>query len=549
VETEHLKCDVLCVGGGIGGLMAAIRASELGAKVIVAEKGNVLHSGKGGGGCDHYLCYIPEVHGSSIDTYIEEMLQTQQLHNFQTLGMKRIRAHIARTFDIVKLWDSWGIPTKQNGKYHFAGHAFPGGLRCLLKYEGRRQKPVLTEQAKKRKVQIVNRVMVFDLLGKGGVGGAVGIDARTGKIFTFETGAVIIGTGAVARLFPAITPAWLNNNATRPSLTGDGRLMAYRAGAELQDVEMRMLHVGPKYFARFGQATWVGVFRDPHGKPIGPFVTRPEGLYGDITPEVNKALFHDYWTSGRGPVYMDGRGISDDDYRDMVHWFAHEGLTPVSEHMKEEGIDQRKHPVEFMTYDHGCQGRIVTNENGETSLKGLYAIGEELAPGVSNASVFGWICGENAVNYIKSGHRPDVSGMREQAQQKAALVGSILARKDGADWREVNIALQQIMQDYAGWLRSEALLEAGSAHLARLKKKTYQIIRAGNQHEVMRCLEVLNLIELGELVFTGALERRETRGNHVRLDYPLTNPRMNKQVQIQKRIDGKPVTEWRAEAR
>ena len=59
MEIERIQADVLCVGGGIGGLMAAIRASELGAKVVVAEKGNAIHSGKGGSGCDHYLCYIP----------------------------------------------------------------------------------------------------------------------------------------------------------------------------------------------------------------------------------------------------------------------------------------------------------------------------------------------------------------------------------------------------------------------------------------------------------------------------------------------------------
>ena len=133
MKIEHYQCDVLCVGGGMGGLMAAIRAAELGARVIVAEKGNVIHSGKGGGGCDHYLCYIPEVHGSDMTAYIEEMMQTQQAMNFQNLGMERIRTHIANTFDIIKLWDSWGIPTKQDGKYYFAGHAFPGGYRCLLK--------------------------------------------------------------------------------------------------------------------------------------------------------------------------------------------------------------------------------------------------------------------------------------------------------------------------------------------------------------------------------------------------------------------------------
>jgi len=549
MRTEHLKCDVLCVGGGIGGLMAAIRASDLGANVIVAEKGNVIHSGKGGGGCDHYLCYIPEVHGPDMDAYIQEMMQTQQLHNFQNMGMKRIRAHIAKTFDIIKLWDSWGIQTKQNGKYHFAGHSFPGGLRCLLKYEGRRQKPILTEQARKRKVRIINRVMILDLLGKGSVNGAIGIDTRTDKIITFEAGCVVLGTGALTRLYPAPTPGWINNNATRLTLTGDGRLMAYRAGAELQDVEMRALHVGPKYFARFGQATWVGVFRDPNDRPIGPFVTKPEGLYGDVTPEVNKAVFNDYWKSGRGPVYMDARGISKKDYAEMVHWFGHEGLTPVLEHMREEGIDHRRHPVEFMTYDHGCQGRIVTNERGETSLKGLYAIGEEAAPGVSNASVFGWFCGENVVEYLKNANRPGLDGMKEQVEERVSLIESLSSRSSGADWREVNVALQQIMQDYAGMLRSEALLQAGSFHLARLKEKAREIMMADNRHELTRCLEVLNLIEMGELVFTGAMGRKETRGTHVRIDYPLTNPRMNGKIQVMKRIDGKAVSEWRTESK
>jgi len=525
--------------------MAAIRAAELGAKVIVAEKGNVIHSGKGGGGCDHYLCYIPEVHGPDMDAYIEEMLQTQQAMNFHNLGMKRIRTHIAKTFDIVKLWDSWGIPMKQRGKYYFAGHAFPGGYRCLLKFEGLRQKPILTEQARKRKVKIINRVMVFDLIANGQVTGAIGIDTRTQKMITFEAKSVVLGTGGTSRLYPAPTPGWLNNNATRPSLTGDGRVMAFRAGAELQDVEMRVLHVGPKYLARFGQATWIGVFRDPQDRPIGPFVTKPERHYGDITPEVNKAVFHEYAKSGRGPVYMDGRGMSKADCEYMMNWLVHEGNTALLEHAKEEGIDFRKHPVEFMTYDQGSQGRIVTNEKGETSLKGLYALGDELANGVSNASVFGWICGENAAAYSKGVDAPGLEKMREMIGEKSSLVHELLNRKDGADWREVNVALQQIMQDHAGALRSRALLEAGSFHLARLKKKAYEIMRAGNQHEVGRCMEVLNLIDLGEIVFLSALDRQETRVNHVRVDYPLTNPRFNRKVHIIKKVDGKPVAQWR----
>jgi hypothetical protein len=199
----------------------------------------------------------------------------------------------------------------------------------------------------------------------------------------------------------------------------------------LQDIEMRIVHVGPKYLARFGQATWIGVFRDPQGRPIGPFVTKPERHYGDITPEVNKFIFHDYARSGRGPVYMDGQGMSEADYRYMMHWLVHEGNSALIEHMKAEGIDYRRHPVEFLTYDLGCQGRIVTNERAEASLKGLYALGDELANGVSNASVFGWISGENAVAYCREAADP---GPADQAvvDRTVGLVASLLNRPEGA---------------------------------------------------------------------------------------------------------------------
>ena len=242
---------------------------------------------------------------------------------------------------------------------------------------------------------------------------------------------------------------------------------------------------------------------------------------------------------------MDGRGISKADHDYLMHWMVHEGNTALIQHMKEEGIDYRKHPVEFMTYDNGCQGRIVTNERAETSLPGLYALGDELANGVSNASVFGWISGENASKYSKEVDSADLRSLKERVEEKARFVEDLLGRKDGADWKEVNVALQQIMQDHAGAVRSQALLEAGAFHLTRVKRKTSEIMRAGNQHEAGRCLEVQNLMELGELIFLGAMDRKETRGNHVRVDYPLTNPRYNKKVHIVRKVDGKPVVEWR----
>ncbi|MDP6179897.1 MAG: FAD-binding protein, partial [Desulfatiglandales bacterium] len=286
VRGDVIKADVLCIGGGIAGLMSAIRASELGAKVIVAEKGNTLSSGAGGIGNDHFACYIPEVHGPDVMPLIEEMRRGQMGGRLKHEGM--VRVWLENTFDIVKLWDSWGIPMKYRDRYEFAGHAFPeDSYPCHLKYEGQKQKSVLTHQALKRGAKIINRVMIFDLLGEKSIIGAIGIDTREDKLIEFEAKSVVLSTGTVARLYPGPTPA-LMFNATRPgTLTGDGRAMAYRVGAELFNAEMHEHHAGPKYFVRSGQATWVGVVKNPHGKPVGPFVTKPDKRYGDMIIEVN----------------------------------------------------------------------------------------------------------------------------------------------------------------------------------------------------------------------------------------------------------------------
>jgi hypothetical protein len=108
-----------------------------------------------------------------------------------------------------------------------------------LKYKGKNQKPVLTEQVLKRGARIMDRVMIFELLrGQEGDTGALGVDTREGRLIEFQAKSVILGTGAVVRLYPGMTPAIMGNN-TRPfTLTGDGRSMAYRAGAELVNVEL-----------------------------------------------------------------------------------------------------------------------------------------------------------------------------------------------------------------------------------------------------------------------------------------------------------------------
>ncbi len=539
---EKVETDVLCVGGGIAGLMAAIRASELGAKVTIAEKANTVRSGSGGMGNDHFICYIPEVHGQDIKPIIDEIRRVQIVPSRQ---VDFIRTWLEKSFDIVKLWDSWGIPMKYQGNYEFAGHAFPGRPFIALKYSGGKQKPILTGEARKRGVQILDRVMVFDLLTNDGVIGAVGINTREDRIIEFHAKAVILGTGLCTRLYPSPTPAWTFNMAYSPTNTGDGRAMAYRAGAELANLEMTIRWAGPKYFSRCGKGTWVGVFRDPHGKPVGPFVTKPDKKYGDIAGDIYTTLFEDYAKSGKGPVYMDCGGISDDDFDYMMHWMKNEGNTTLLNYLKEENVDPRKNPIEFTGYEMLVAGGVQYNKKGETSLKGLYAAGDESSGTISCAAIFGWIAGENAAKHVKKTDTLSLESMQTNVEEKVNLFHKIRNRAIGADWQEVNTALQQIMYDYAGSIRSETMLEAGQQYIRRLRDKAYATIKAQNQHELMHCLETLDLLEVGELIFVTARERKETRGRHVRPDYPFTNPLLSGKLLTVKKVNGKPVTEWR----
>ena len=545
LREELVETDVLCVGGGIAGLMAAIRARELGAKVIVAEKGNALHSGRGRAGNDHFWCYIPEVHGADMELFLKECLKGPKLKLMQAgTSMKVLRTFLERSFEIVKLWDSWGIPMKYQGRWEFAGHSFPGDVLTHLKYAGLKQKRVLTEKALEKGAEIMNRVMIFDLLrGGNGIVGAIGIHTREEKVMVFQAKAVILGTGFVDRLYPPPVSGWLASVAGGLTLTGDGRTMTYRAGGDIVGPEIARRHIGPRYFSRYGQATWVGVLRDPKDKPIGPYVTKPDKIYGDMTPEVKGTILEDYMKSGKGPVYMDCRGISDEDYEYMMYWMVHEGNSSLLDYMKEEGIDIRKHLVEFQIYHMLPEGKIWISEKAETSIDGLYAAGDESMGGIGPSATYGWIAGENAATYVKEASGPDVEKARAEIEERKALVNNMSSRKEGPDWKEANIALQQIMQDYAGSVRSETLLTAGLSYLRRLREKVDTTMMARNQWELTRCLETLNLLDLGELVFLAANERKETRGLHNRPDYPLTDPMLDGKGLFIRRVKGEPVIE------
>ena len=138
----------------------------------------------------------------------------------------------------------------------------PGRPRVALKYAGHNQKAVLTREAKKKKVRIINHLPLTELITKGGeIVGAIGIDVRKEKpaLQVIRAKSVILAAGCTNRLYPpAASPGMLFNTAFCPANAGAGLASAYRAGARLINMEFPNRHAGPKYLARCGKASWIG---------------------------------------------------------------------------------------------------------------------------------------------------------------------------------------------------------------------------------------------------------------------------------------------------
>ena len=548
-----LDTDILIVGGGIAGMMAAICAGEQGIATIVAEKAHVRRSGSGATGNDHFLCFMPEIQKITLKEMINEMMAGQVGPWHDTLLTK---VFLERTAEMVHRWHSWGINMKPFGPdYVYMGHAFPDRPRMYVKYDGHNQKEILVKKAKENGALFLNHHPVTDLLAEDGrVTGALLMDVREDEPrFTLvRAGAVIMATGCSTRLYPnSMTPAMLFNSGFCPSCAG-GMASAYRIGARLVNMEHPYTHAGTRYFARCGKATWIGVYKYPDGRPIGPFVRRPDREIGDNTSDVWKSVFADLMANGTGPAYLDCTEASPEDLEFMRQGMISEGLTSQLDYMDREGIDPARHAVEFGRYEPLLFGRgLEIDETGSTNIKGLYVAGDPIGnfrSGIAGAVTWGWISAENASRHVKEAELSERDREDPLIAARLALYEKLLRRENGAPWQEFNIALQQLMNDYcppAPRVRSETLLRAGLKYMGDLRAHALRDMAAPNSHTLMRGLEVLDLVDLGEAVMTAARERRETRVQHIRSDCPFTSLSDGEKFINVELKNGRPVTSWR----
>ncbi len=549
-----LEADVLIVGGGIGGLMAAISAAKSGCtNVVVMEKMHARRSGSGATGNDHFNCYIPSYHGDDIRPVFQQTMQSLIGSGKEPSLMYKF---LKKSFELVQMWEEWGVNMRPTGQWECKGHALPGKPRAFLKYDGSEQKKVLVREAKKLGVHFYNHHPVVELARLDGrIAGALAVDISTPvpQFQPVRAKTVLLATGLTHRLYlTAPTPAYMFNTGHCPNCAG-GQGLGWRVGARMVNMELPYTHAGPKYFARCGKATWIGVYRYMDGTPVGPFTNHSNIDYGDVTSDIWNSVFEDVMAKGTGPAFMDCSDASDKDL-DYMRWaMKGEGLTSLLNYMAGAGIDPKKHAVEFMRYEPILHGRgLDVSDEGETTVPGLFAAGDMVGNGgcgIALAAYLGWEGGHAAaLQAAEQPFRPAEECPNIKARME--LLSSFLEREDGADWKDANMALQQIMSDYAPAgprkVRSERLLQTGLIYVRQLRQNAMNQLRATCSHTLMRAAEVLDLMDCGEALLAAALARRETRGNHIRADYPFTNPLLGDQfLTVGLESTGEVTTSWR----
>ncbi|MGQ4359162.1 fumarate reductase/succinate dehydrogenase flavoprotein subunit [Streptomyces sp. SAS_272] len=521
-DAEELTCDVLVIGGGTAGTMAALTAAERGADVLLLEKAHVRHSGALAMGMDGVNnAVIPG--RAEPDDYVAEITRA----NDGIVDQSTVRQTATRGFAMVQRLESYGVKFEKDEHGEYAvRQVHRSGSYVLPMPEGKDVKKVLYRQLRRRemreRIRIENRVMPVRVLtapDDGRAIGAVGFNTRTGQFVTVRAGGVVLATGACGRLgLPA--SGYLYGTYENPTNAGDGYAMAYHAGAELTGIEC--FQINP-------------LIKDYNG-PACAYVANPFGGY-QVNRHGERFVDSDYWSgqmmaefaaevaSDRGPVYLKLSHLPEESIASLESILHSTERPSRGTFHAGRGHDYRTHDIEMHISEIGlCGGHsasgVRVDEHARTTVARLYAAGD-LACVPHNymigAFVFGDLAGSDAAQYqAYDGELP-----ADQLRQAHELIYRPLRNPEGPPQPQVEYKLRRFVNDYVAPPKSGARLSLALESFERMRDDIAEM-GARTAHELMRCAEVTFIRDCAEMAARASLARTESRWGlyHDRLDHP-----------------------------
>ncbi|MFC5880814.1 fumarate reductase/succinate dehydrogenase flavoprotein subunit [Streptomyces virginiae] len=521
-DAEEISCDVLVIGGGTAGTMAALTAAERGARVLLLEKAHVRHSGALAMGMDGVNNAV--VPGrAEPDDYVAEITRA----NDGVVDQSTVRQTATRGFAMVQRLESYGVKFEKDEHGEYAvRQVHRSGSYVLPMPEGKDVKKVLYRQLRRREmrelIRIENRVMPVRVLTAPDDGRAIGAAAfntRTGAFVTVRAGAVILATGPCGRLgLPA--SGYLYGTYENPTNAGDGYAMAYHAGAALTGIEC--FQINP-------------LIKDYNG-PACAYVANPFGGY-QVNRHGERFVDSDYWSgqmmaefaaelaSDRGPVFLKLSHLPEESVASLES-ILHTTERPTrGTFHANRGHDYRTHDIEMHISEIGlCGGHsasgVRVDDHARTTVPRLYAAGD-LASVPHNymigAFVFGDLAGADAARYrTYEGTLP-----ADQLTAAHELVYRPLRHPDGPPQPQVEYKLRRFVNDYVAPPKTGAKLSLAVEAFERMSGEIAEM-GATTAHELMRCAEVSFIRDCAEMAARASLARTESRWGlyHERTDHP-----------------------------
>jgi len=517
METRYLDADLLIIGGGSAGCMAAIKALELqpDLKVVIFEKGDIKYSGCIARGMDA-LNVVAIPHFTSPELYLEAVRATCD----GVVNEPASYEMACRSFDLLKKLENWGVyfPLDKNGKYHtLQVHRKGKFLTCMEEPD---LKLIVSGKAIEKGARVINRVMGLRLLmDSGRAAGAIGLNVRSGELVVCRADTVILSAGGTAR-FSLPNSGHLYGTFDYPGNTGDSYNMAFLAGAGLTGMEYTFSNI---------------LIKDANIPLLAIAVTRGAqvmDIFDNIIMEWNLDKIGDMdkaQDEERSPLRIKMSHLRSETIDEIEHiLFTTE--RPVQERFfKGRGVDFRKDDIELWPTEcqlcggHGMSG-IIVNEKAESEIPGLYAAGDaSCVPKqfLTGAFVFGEVAAEQAVKFISSqtAAKLDDGHVLAIENQRNNRYGSV---DKNIDVRELEFKVRRLISDYVISPKNEVKLMNWIKWSEIFKKEIDNDVVVSNGHELSKLYEIEHIVRCATLSAFAALERKESRwgASHRRTDYP-----------------------------
>ncbi|HIE12122.1 MAG TPA: L-aspartate oxidase [Desulfotomaculum sp.] len=515
-ELEAAECAFLVLGSGIAGLYTAHTASSFWNDVVVLTKRGIddtaTERAQGGIAAALGPSDSPALH------YEDTVVAGAGLCDLEAVRIL-VNEGLSRVEELIRLGARFD---RADGRLDFTregAHTRRRILHAAGDATGAEIQRVLSSTVRANpRISVLENHFVVDLLIENGVcWGVLTYDNTSKKLKVFRSRVVVLATGGAGQVY---------RDTTNPKVvTGDGIAVAYRAGAEVMDMEFVQFHPtvlalkgAPRFLISEAARGEGGILLNAEGER---FMLRYHPL-GELAPRdiVVRSILKEIAESDRDFVHLSLAHL------DPVR--VRERFPTISQRLKGYGLDLTCDPIPVAPAAHYFMGGVKTGVFGETNIKGLYACGEVACLGVhganrlaSNSLLDGLVFGGQIVKHARF-HAP------QSVPGRAVSEG--LEDPGGLDADALVGELQALMQEYVGAVRFGTGLEAA---LRRFEEWERVRRKEAASPELM---EYRNMLDVAELITEAALMRRESRGGHYRADFPESRERWKRHIILKRQV-------------